>query len=217
MSSKTPDTLSFQLKNQFASTNQTIYASVTGYAYNHNNNLFLLQANGSTPYYPTSPGQDHTKITQDVAIPLGPLGTSKTVTIPKLYSARLYFSVGEKLAFYLNKGPALVEPSVSNKSDDNFNTQWGFCELTYNDTELFCNISYVDFIGLPIALDLTTKAGKEQHVKGVNAYGIDTIASAMKAQSKVDGQPWGSLVIANNGKNLRGQYTYLITCTSGRS
>ena len=24
--------------------------------------------------------------------------------------------------------------------------QWDFCELTYNDTQLFANISFVDFV-----------------------------------------------------------------------
>ena len=202
MSTKTPDTLSIQLKNEFPGATY-VYANITGNAYNNNNQLFFLKSDGITPYYPPSPSTQTQVNPFDVAIPLGPLGSSITVTVPKLFSARIYFSINNRLSFYLNPGPALVQPSVSNPSDDNFNTQWGFCEFTYNDTELFCNVSYVDFIGLPIALDLSVLSGPSQQVKGIAANGIKSIAAAMTGQTASDGQPWSSLTHTYNGTITR--------------
>ncbi|KAG8530665.1 uncharacterized protein KY384_004020 [Bacidia gigantensis] len=213
----TPATLSFKLMNQWADKTKQVYAFITGYDASHNNDLCLLTSDGVTAYYPPpSASYNHTIIASpDLAIPLGGVGVAKTVTIPKLFSARIYFSIGNKLTFYLNKksdtdnGAALVEPSVTNPTADpstpgNYNIPWGFCELTYNDTELFCNISYVDFIGLPIALDLTTVSGPSQHVKGIKSNGLDTIASALKSQATSEHQPWNELVIPDSsGKTLR--------------
>ena len=211
---KTPDTLTFHLKNEFSDNTKQVYANITGFDSNHNNDLCILRADGQTPFYPPPlDTYDHTKITQDIAIPLGCVGVSKQVTIPKLFSARIYFSIGHPLTFYLNRKsdisnkPALAEPSVSNPTADttvpgNYNILWGFCELTYNDKELFCNISYVDFIGLPIALDLTTLSGCVQQVKGIKADGINTIATALKKQTSADNQPWSSLVITNDNNEI---------------
>ena len=46
----------------------------------------------------------------------------------------------------------LVEPSVTNPSDPNIDLQWDFCEFTYNSAQIFANISFVDFVCMPIAL-----------------------------------------------------------------
>jgi hypothetical protein len=45
--------LYIRLTNQ--SSSSTVYAYITGQAINNNNALFLLQSDGITPYYPTSP------------------------------------------------------------------------------------------------------------------------------------------------------------------
>ena len=189
----TPSTLTFQLKNQFTSSSGSVYATIVGRAYTHNNDIFLLQA---------APDDDLTKVTQNCAIELGPVGTSRTVTVAKLFSASIYFSIGNLLVFYLNKGSALVEPSVRNTFDHYYNTHWGFCEFTYNDTELFCNSSYVDFIGLPIALDLTTESRGTERVKGIATGRLDSITTAMQSQSRYDGQPWKSLVITDKSAKI---------------
>ena len=52
----------------------------------------------------------------------------------------------------LNPGPGLVEPAVANPSDPNAAIQWDFCEFTWNAAQLFVNISYVDFVSLPVGL-----------------------------------------------------------------
>ncbi|KAL8825647.1 MAG: hypothetical protein Q9170_007714 [Blastenia crenularia] len=193
--------LDIQLKNN--SSSDHVYASITGLALDKNNALFLLQADGKTPYYPAKPGQDQASPEKDCAIPLGKPGSTKTVTVPHLAGSRIYFSIGKPLKFALNRGgdgAALVAPSINNPADPNFNTQWGFCEFTFDPSQLFCNITYVDFVSLPIALSLTEQSGNKQEVAGFPPNGLESIASKLKEQKKADHQPWDSLIYAPGGK-----------------
>jgi hypothetical protein len=192
-------TLAVSLQNDTGS--GTVYAYVTGTALNNGNALFLLQADGLTPYYPASPSADGTPLAVDCAIPLGPSGSSTRITIPCLAGARIWCSIGAPLQFFLNPGPGLVEPSVTNPSDANIDTVWDFCELTFNGG-VYANISMVDFACVPIALQLTGSAGT-QTVQGLPAGGLDQICSQLTAQSAADGQGWDRLVVTSGGANLR--------------
>ncbi|KAL9610794.1 MAG: hypothetical protein Q9167_004526 [Letrouitia subvulpina] len=194
--------LSIHLQNQTNS--NTVWAYVTGHDIHRNNEWFLLQADGVTPYYPTNPPGRLSPLLKDCAIPLNASGKSaKVVTVPKLATARIYFSITDKMTFHLNEGPALVEPDVNNPADPNVNVRWDFCEFTFNDTELFCNITYVDFVSLPISLTLVPTAGPTQHVTGFPDDGFAQIQQKLQAQGHIDGQPWGSLLRRGNGKDLR--------------
>lgn len=195
-------TLNFVLRNQTGSHNA--YAYITGLALDNHNALFLLQSDGRTPYYPTSPSATLTPLAQDCGIPLGPPGNAVTVTIPHLAGARLWFVRDGKLTFFVNPGPALVEPSPSNPTDPNYNLFWDFCEFTWNDAQLYVNITYVDFVTLPIALALTTTRGETKVVEGLPADGLDRVCDGLRAQNARDGAGWDRLVItAANGANLR--------------
>ena len=197
-------TLDIQLKNN--TTSSQVYASITGLALEKNNALFLLQSDGKTPYYPAQPGQDQASLEQNCAIPLGNPGTTVTATVPHLAGSRIYFSIGVPLKFLLNRGgngAALVAPSINNPADPNFNTQWGFCEFTFDPSQLFCNITYVDFVSLPISLSLTERSGNTQNVTGFPPNGLETIANDLKAQKSSDNQPWDSLIFAPNGQVCR--------------
>jgi hypothetical protein len=198
----TSTTLSVNLQNNTGS--DTVYAFVTGQAIDNNNALMLLEADGQTPYYPTSPPGTGTPLAVDCAIPLNASGgSSATITIPQLAGARLWFSIGSPITFLLNPGPALVEPSVSNPSDPNIDLQWDFCEFTFNSTEIYANISMVDFVCLPIALGLTDTSGNQQNVLGLPGGGLDTVCSQLTAQAQADGNPWTDLIVSYNGQNLR--------------
>lgn len=104
--------------------------------------------------------------------------------------------------FAVNPGPGLVEPSVFNQSDPNINTNFGFAEFTFNASQLFANISYVDFVGPPISLTLTDTSGAVQHIAGLPANGMQTIASGLIAQTAKDTRRWSSLIVNNSSGQL---------------
>ena len=195
-------TVNIALQNQTSS--NTVYAYITGRAVDNNNALFLLQSDGKTFYFPTSPSSTGSTLSQDCAIPLGSPGNTTTVTIPHLVGGRIWFSVNGTLTFLLNPGPALVEPSVTNPTDPNINLSWDFCEFTFSAAELFVNISYVDFVSLPISLTLTNTSNAMQHVAGMASTGLDTVCQNLTAQTASDGVGWSSLIVPDpSGGNLR--------------
>uniref|UniRef100_A0A093V5F4 Glucan endo-1,3-beta-glucosidase n=1 Tax=Talaromyces marneffei PM1 TaxID=1077442 RepID=A0A093V5F4_TALMA len=197
----TATTLNIALQNQTTSSNVNAY--ITGQAIDNNNALFLLQSDGKTAYYPTSPSSTLSALGANCAIPLGAPGNTVTVTIPHLAGARLWFVQDDTLTFYLNPGPALVEPSSANTADPNYNKYWDFCEFTYNSSQLYVNISYVDFVSLPISLTLTNTSNQTQHVSGMATNGLDTICSGLNDQQSKDNAGWNQLIIQKNGANLR--------------
>ncbi|OCK73828.1 glycoside hydrolase family 64 protein [Lepidopterella palustris CBS 459.81] len=196
-----PGTLNIALQNQTSS--NTVYAYITGLAINNNNAPVLLQSDGHTLYYPQSPSSTGAPLAADCAIRLGAPGSTTTVNIPKIAGGRIWFSIDAPLVFLLNPGPALVEPSVTNYSDPNINISWAFCEFTYNDSQLFANISYVDFVSIPVALTLQNTSGGTQHISGMPASGLTTVCNNLRTQAAVDNQPWDQLIYSNNGQPLR--------------
>ena len=182
-----------------------------GQAIDYGNALFLLSADGKTPYYPSNPASTGTKLTESISIPLGSPGNTVQAVIPRLAGARLWFSVGAELVFAVNPGPGLVEPSVFNEADPNINTQFGFAEFTFNDSQVFANLSYVDFVGIPIALTLEDTTGNIQHVSGLPASGLEKIANSLNAQTARDDRRWSSLIVNDN----QGQLLRILSPNSG--
>jgi hypothetical protein len=198
----TAATMPFTLQN--ATGSNTVFAYVTGQAIDNGGALMLLRSDGRTPYFPASPAGPGTPLGADCAIPLNASGGAPvTITVPHLAGARLWLSVGAPLTFLLNPGPGLVEPSVTNPSDPNIGLAWDFCEFTYNQSQLFANLSFVDFASIPIALGLADTAGGQQSAAGLAPGGLDTICAGLTAQAAADGHPWGDLIVTGGGRNLR--------------
>jgi hypothetical protein len=198
----TAATMPFTISN--ASGSNTVFAYVTGQAIDNGGALMLLRSDGRTPYFPASPAGPGTPLGADCAIPLNASGGAPvTITVPHLAGARLWLSVGAPLTFLLNPGPGLVEPSVTNPSDPNIGLAWDFCEFTYNQSQLFANLSFVDFASIPIALGLADTAGGQQSAAGLAPGGLDTICAGLTAQAAADGHPWGDLIVTSGGRNLR--------------
>ncbi|KAI1469576.1 glycoside hydrolase family 64 protein [Daldinia caldariorum] len=199
----TNPTTAIAIKNNTGSSQA--YAYVTGLDINNNYVPVFIQADGKTVYRPSSPSAPQSALGADVSIPLGAPGATTTITIPQIAGGRIWFSKDAKLTFLLNPGPAVVEPSVTNTADPNYNIAWGFCEFTYNQAQLFVNISYVDFVGpIPIALELRNAAGNVQSVLGLPAGGLDTVADRLVKQNAADGAGWDKLVVKGpDGKTLR--------------
>lgn len=197
----TNSTLNIQLQNQTSS--NTVYAYITGIDAS-NGSFVLIQADGHSTYYPQSPATVGSPLAVDCGIRLGAPGSSTTATIPRMAGGRIWFCINDTLTFLLNPGPGLVEPSVSNPSDPNYSKTWGFCEFTFNDFQLFANITYVDFVSLPIQLSLTNTSNAVQTVPGIPSGGLETVCSGLVAQNNVDNAGWNQLIVNDsNGKPLR--------------
>jgi hypothetical protein len=157
--------------------------------------------------YPSNPSAAGAVVDVDCAIPLGRVGTTTSITVPYTQGGRLWFSVDGTITFLLNPsstGAHLVLPSSTNSHDPNYHVAWDFCEFSYSSAEIYVNITYVDFVCLPIALDLTSKSGTVTRVSGLPADGLATVAKNLIAQNNSDGAGWNRLVVANsNGSTLR--------------
>lgn len=173
-----------------------LFAHITGTA---DKGLCYLSADGQ-PVYPSNPAATMQPV-QDSAISIA-ANASKTITIPRIAGGRIWFSQETPLKFFVNpgtNGPALVEPSATNTADQNYKQDWGFCEFTFNQYEAYINVSYVDFVSLPIALKLENESGQTKSVAGMPNDGLQKVAAGLTAQ----GGDWAKLVVQESGKLLR--------------
>ncbi|WP_406405275.1 glycoside hydrolase family 64 protein [Streptomyces sp. NBC_00879] len=195
-----PPTCELALENK--SLPGTVHAYVTGHAQD-TGQWVLLRADGSV-YRPDSPSAPQTPLPVDCAIPLkGPGASPVVLTLPQMFGARVYFVRDDKLDFFLNPGPSLVEPAFATQADPNYGRTWSFCEFTFNPQQLFANISYVDLVtALPIGLTLE---GDETHTVAPLPDGaLKKMADDLTAQAARDGQPWDKLIIRGaDGEVLR--------------
>ncbi|KJZ76054.1 hypothetical protein HIM_04510 [Hirsutella minnesotensis 3608] len=175
-------TLNLVLRNDTGAAQ--LYAHITG---TDDKGLVLLAADGTTQLRPPSPSSTLQPVGADYAIAVGGRGATRTVKVPRLSGARIWFCRDRALTFFVNPGPSLVEPSATNPSDPNYGLDWAFCEFTWNQQQLYANVSYVDFVGLPISLSLVTGSGAVKSVPGMPA-----------------GRGWDKLVVRGaDGKPLR--------------
>jgi hypothetical protein len=201
----TSTTLQITVKNQTQSS--SVYCYVTGQAIDYNYAVVLLQSDGQSLYFPSNPAKVGTPLAVNCAIALGAPGNSRNITIPRISGGRIWFSEGSPLTFLLNPGgnntPGLVEPSVTNSSDPNYNINWSFAEFTYNQAQMYANISFVDFVSLPIALSLTNTSGTTQTVPGLPTGGLSTISSKLQAQTRADGcKGWTNLIVRDKSGSI---------------
>jgi hypothetical protein len=168
--------------------------------------VVMLTTSGSY-YYLSSPDTDKPqKITADVALPLNGPGQTTTLTLPDyISSARVWFADGT-LAFYAvntQYGPGLVEPTTMNPSDPSADTNWGFVELTFKSGYgLFANLSFVDFVGLPLGIQLQSASSGIQSAMGLPADAASQVCDLLKGQAAQDGQPWDQLCMNDANGNL---------------
>ncbi|QUQ63960.1 beta-1,3-glucanase family protein [Kutzneria sp. CA-103260] len=134
----------------------------------------------------------------DYSIPLGGSGSQLTVTLNDyVIGGRVWFSVDNKIQFFVNPGPGLVQPGFTS-SDPNWQTNWTFCEFTYNSANLYANISYVDMVALPVSMASTGAAGS-QSVSPLPSGALGAIADGLRSQHGTDGAPWDQLVVTDSG------------------
>ncbi|KAL3965324.1 hypothetical protein ACCO45_002328 [Purpureocillium lilacinum] len=167
------DTLNIVLRNETPAAQ--LYAHITG---SDDKGIVIMSADGKTPYRPTSPSDTLQPLGADCAIPLGGTGGSRTVAIPRISGGRIWFCKDKPLSFFVNPGPAL---------------------FTWNAQELYANVSFVDFVGLPVSLQLKTGDGQVKTVPGMPADGLEQVCGKLEAQGKADGKGWEKLVVRDAG------------------
>ncbi|KAL2886220.1 Glucanase B [Ceratocystis lukuohia] len=199
----TAQTLDITLRNDTASSN--VFVTVTGRAMQRNMRPVFLSADGKTPFYPASPSAILQPLNHDVSIALGPPGSTRVVTVPRIAGGRIWFCKDASLTFLVNPGPAVVEPSMMNKTDPNYYLDWGFAEFTFNEHQLFVNVSYVDFVSIPVSLELENTAGKRMVVEGFPSDGLEQVCRELQKQEARDHAGWGKLVVQtqDGSKHLR--------------
>ncbi|WP_327267606.1 beta-1,3-glucanase family protein [Streptomyces sp. NBC_01218] len=183
--------LPVSLRNNSGS--NTVYAYISGT--DSSGWPVFVSANGALNRLP-NPSSAVTPIA-DYAIPLGASGSAATkVNLAGfIIGGRVWFSIGQKLKFFVNPGtvPGVVQPALTS-SDPNWNTNWTFCEFTFNSANLYANISYVDMVGLPVSMSSTGSSGN-QTVSPLPNGALGSIASGLQAQHARDGAPWDRLVV----------------------
>ena len=157
----------------------------------------MLTTDGSF-YYAQSLGTTTPQaITANIAISLAGPGQTTQITIPDyISSARVWFADGT-LSFSVvdtQYGPGLVEPTVANPDNPSVSVNWGFVELTNNEEDgLFANLSFVDFVGLPLGLQLDTSSSGTQSALGVPPDAVTQVCNDLKGKAAEGGQPWDQL------------------------
>ncbi|MFG2196661.1 beta-1,3-glucanase family protein [Streptomyces sp. NPDC048639] len=188
---------------ELALENKSLSGSVNAYVTGHEQGTgkwILLRSDGSKFYLPQSSQMQEI---EDCSIPLKAAGSGPTVvTLPQMYGARVYFVRNDKITFFVNEVSQLVEPSFVAEADKNYSKVWSFCEFTFDTTQLYANLSYVDLVtALPIGFTL---AGDASHtVAPLQLDAAERIAEALRAQAAKDGYPWDKLVISDGGTVLR--------------
>ena len=117
----------------------------------------------------------------DASIPGPANGGSTTIRLPRGFSGRVYFSLGEKLRFFLTPD-GLVQPAPWAGGDANRDILFDWSEFTYNDAGLWLNSSQVDMFAIPHAVTVTGAGGTTRRTGDVVANGRNAIIEGIRSQ-----------------------------------
>jgi hypothetical protein len=200
-----PSTVDIELVNNINSTNVHAYIQSTD---GGSKEKVLITSEGRV-YKPVASSKDvATPVPKSAkcGISLGPLGSTTTVTMPiSLLTGRVYVADGELDIGALQVGGAteLQHPSFANPHDPNFDTSFGFVEINQPDSTMWVNPTYVDFVGLPIAMEMVLK-DHSLSVSGLPPNGVKQVCDLLQKEENKDGYPWSSLCLKDDdGKPFR--------------
>jgi hypothetical protein len=168
--------------------------------------VVFVRRDGSLMYPSSGGSASPVPVGQDGRISLA-AGENLNMVLPiALESARIYYAAAD-LTFGVVRTPigdGLVQPAPNNPTDPSAGINWGFVELTLlpNGT-LYANISYVDFVGLPLGMELTVNGGPTQTAFGVGRNAVNNICNGLNAQGVRDGRPWSRLCMAGSNGPVR--------------
>ncbi|MEV1007139.1 glycoside hydrolase family 64 protein [Streptomyces sp. NPDC049881] len=118
-------------------------------------------------------------------------GQSLTIQLPK-FSGRVYFSVGQKLEFFLTTG-GLVQPAVQNPSDPNSDVLFNWSEYTLNDAGLWINSTQVDMFSSPYSVGVRGGDGTVRTTGTLRPGGYGAVFDGLRAAG------WGGLIVNGPG------------------
>ncbi|KAH6969340.1 hypothetical protein DER45DRAFT_622002 [Fusarium avenaceum] len=198
-----PATLPLKLVNNFSGGDVRAYIS----GLDPNGKVVFIGASGNIIYPSSGGSKTPVEIKDNIAIPLPPQGQTLDFTLPiSMSSGRIYFANAD-LHFFavdIGNGDGLVQPSVTNLQDPSAGVDWGFVEFTYTNGVLYANISYVDFVGIPLGMDLALKDGSTQSCAGLESGAVGKICDDLVKQKDADGRAWTFMCIADaQGKPVR--------------
>ncbi|ACV07995.1 glycoside hydrolase family 64 protein [Jonesia denitrificans] len=149
-------------------------------------------------FHPWPAGSNPPAPAPDVAIKGASTGGHTTLTVPRGFSGRVYFSFGDKLPFALTQD-GLVQPAPWAPGDPTENILFDWTEFTYNDAGLWINSSQVDMFALPHAVSVTGADGRTATTGQVKPGGRQAVIDALS------GHPdWaGSVITRDDGTVLR--------------
>src|SRR5690349_1405643 len=116
----------------------------------------------------------------DVSIDGPAAGASKTISVPKGLSGRMYMSFGDKLDFRLSEG-GLVQPAPWAGGDPNAGFLFDWSEFTYNDAGVFLNSSQVDMFAVPHAVSVNGADWQTLTTGQLKPGGREAVIDGLKA------------------------------------
>jgi hypothetical protein len=194
-----PRTLPLDLVNRHRG--RRMYAVVSGVE-PASGRWFFLAADGRTKIFPRASGRTAARLSAEVAIAVPVSGSARRIRLPRMSSGRVYLSLDRRLTFFATLGGGVTTPSVADPNDASAAIDWSFFEITFDRHGVYANLSFVDFVGLPVALRLAT-SGATQQVGGLRRGGLARIAAGLRAQSGKDDSGWRKLVVRRDGRDLR--------------
>lgn len=146
----------------------------------------------------------------DFAFPVAANHISNIVLPSYLSAARVWLSESS-LVFKIvaNSGrsnlSSLVEPTAVNPTDPAYVLKWGFVEFTNVEGGMVVNPSFVDWVGLPIGIALTSDDKHREVIPGLKPNAIADICDGMKNQTAKDHNPWwrDMCILDAEGRPLR--------------
>lgn len=197
------DSLSIELVNNLDSGN--VHAYIQTDSSEHSGQKLFITSDG-TVYQPVANSKYvATPIPKDAhcGIPLGAKGSSVTISMPiNMLTGRIYVADGELDIGVLqaDTGISLQNPTFQNPADVNFNTSFGFVEANQAGKCMWANPSYVDFVGIPLGLELVTDKDT-LGASGLPGNGISETCRQLEVEQKNDGYPWGDLCLKDDDGN----------------